>query len=240
MTQQCALCIEAIGSFPIYSTVTYLTPSSQQSAPTVVFDHTYSQGDEEVMNLMLVSRPELGKHLVFDGSLLHGAPAHSMLKPTPESTDSKDDETPSVRVTFLVNVWKDRRPASVHPLEPEIRQKLQQLQSPPVALDETLEMRPQPVPSIAYEKEEDIPESIRNRIELPFVAKGITWEDTIEEGDDEGGLVVITFPPPPTNDSTFLMRFGPSLQAYLDYTGGENGSVAPNPEEDQHLESGYV
>lgn len=190
------------------------------------------------MNLMLVSRPRLGKHLVFDGSLLHGAPAHSMMKPTHES--GLTDETPSVRVTFLVNVWKDRRPASVYPLGPEIRQTLQHLQSPPVAIDETFDMLPQQVPSIAYEKEEDIPESIRNRIELPFVTKGITWEDTIEEGDDEGGLVVITFPPPPTNDdSTFLIRFGPSLQAYLDYTGVDDSSVR-NLEEPQELESGYV
>ncbi|CAJ1959129.1 unnamed protein product [Cylindrotheca closterium] len=236
----------SIGSFPILSTVTYLTPSSETAAPTVVFDHTYSQGEDEVMNLMLVSRPKLGKHLVFDGSLLHGAPAHSMLKPTSETPANEEGSTtPSIRVTFLVNVWKDGRPASVHPLSPQIRQKLQLLQSPGVAMNETFEMFPHTVPTIAYEKEEDIPQSIRDRIELPFVTKGITWEDTIEEGDDEGGLVVITFPPPSTvPDSTFLVRFGPSLQAYLDYTGGE-ARVASNREEQeqeqkQEVESGYV
>lgn len=195
------------------------------------------------MNMMLVSRPKLGKHIVFDGSLLHGAPAHSMLKPNAncDATDDEGSTTPSIRVTFLVNVWKDRRPASVHPLAPQIRQKLQLLQSPSAAINDTFAMVPQTVPTISYETEEDIPQSIRNRIELPFVTKGITWEDTIEDGDDEGGLVVSTFPPPLTDDSTFLVRFGPSLQAYLDYTGSED-PVPKNPEEQQQheIESGYV
>lgn len=208
------------------------------------------------MNLMLVSRPELGKHLVFDGSLLHGAPAHSMLKPSPDTNsnetaaaDKDNDEgssttSSSIRVTFLVNIWKDRRPASVHSLAPEVRQKLLQLESSPSLDQGSFEMLPQTVPSISYDKEEDIPQFIRNRIELPFVTKGITWEDTIEEGDDEGGLVVITFPPPLTTESTFLVRFGPSLQAYLDYTDGE-ARVAQNLEEQQQerkqeVESGYV
>lgn len=193
------------------------------------------------MDLMLVSRPKLGKHLVFDGSLLHGAPAHEKMKPGTGATATDEGEAAQaspIRVTFLVNIWRDRRPASVHPLGEEIRRKLRRLPSPTFAPDGSFPMVPQKAASVHYEKEEDIPESLRERIELPFVTKGITWEDTMEEGDDEGGLVVMTFPPPPTQE-TVLVRFGPSLQAYLDYTGGDEGDFVENPKEEQR-QSGYV
>jgi hypothetical protein len=225
----------ALGSFPSLSTVTYLTASSSNAAPTIVFDHTYSQGEDDVMNSMLVSQPKLGKHLLFDGTLLHGAPAHALLKAT-KTTD--DDDEPSVRVTFLVNVWKDRRPASVLPLANDTRQKLICLNA--VSLEDPLIMTKEYVPSTALEKEDDIPEPLRQRIELPFVTKGITWENQLNvskgDDDDDGGLVVVTFPPSHMDHDTALFTFGPGLQAYLDYYVPED----KDKRQEKEQESGYV
>jgi hypothetical protein len=242
----------ALGSFPSLSTVTYLTASSSNAAPTIVFDHTYSQGEGDVMNSMLVSRPKLGKHLLFDGTLLHGAPAHALLKAT-KTTDDDDDE-PSIRVTFLVNVWKDRRPASVLPLDNDIRQKLIGLNA--VSLEDPLIMTKESVPLTALEKEDDIPEPLRQRIELPFVTKGITWEDqlNVSKGDDDdddnddGGLVVVTFPPSHMDHDTALFTFGPGLQAYLDYVAEdkrqekeqEQAFLPEDKRQEKEQESGYV
>ena len=184
-----------------------------------MFDHTYSQGEEEVIDTMLCSRPSLGKHLVFDGTLLHGAPSNPLLKSQME--DMADLPSPGIRVTFLVNVWKDRRPSSVHSLDSNIRQQLLALDDKRFSLESPLSMTKKETTNIAIETEEDLPELLRHRIELPFVAKGITWEEQLAlsndyEDDDNGGLVVVTFPPPQTHD-TILITFGPGLQAYLDY-----------------------
>eukprot|EP00980_Cylindrotheca_fusiformis_P013941 scaffold3621_cov114-Cylindrotheca_fusiformis.AAC.6 len=235
---------KALGSFPTFSTVTYLTPSSTNANPTIVFDHTYNQAEDEVMHSMLVSRPKVGKHLVFDGALLHGAPAHELLK---DKTAIEDDAAPSAstRVTFLVNIWKDRRPANVHPLDAEIREKLLCFlsSSPPISLEESLVMTKGSIASTSLEKEEDIPEELRHRIELPFVTKGITWADQLqvsqedEDDDDEGGLIVVTFPPPNSDHDTMLVTFGAGLQAYMDYESKDSDNEDGNKKEH---ESGYV
>jgi hypothetical protein len=267
--------IFGLGSFPKLSTVTYLSAptSSQPFNPTIVFDHRYSQGEDDLINTMLVSRPRLGKHLVFDGELLHGAPAHNELRDIPsdhsmtadlatiDNTSENGDSkltTNEVRVTFLVNVWK-RKPAKVQPLPNEIRDVLlgktqpsllQHLESDQIA------MIKKEIPMVDLETDEDLPEQVRHRIELPFVSKGATWEDQLmkndesldddktsddEDGDEGGGLVVITCPPPPSADcadDTMLVKFGAGLQAYLDYPQRES-SPEDEKMEMQH-ETGYV
>ena len=45
-----------LGSFPTLSTVTYLTGASSKAPPTILLDHTYTQGEEEVMSLSEVIR----------------------------------------------------------------------------------------------------------------------------------------------------------------------------------------
>ena len=171
---------------------------------------------------MLCSGPSLGKHLVFDGTLLHGAPANPLLK---ANIGESDNSPSSIRVTFLVNVWKDRKPSSVHTLDSSIRQKLLILDDSLISLEKSLVMEKQVVTTILLEKEEDIPEPLRQRIELPFVTKGITWEEqlcfTDDTAEDDGGLVVITFPPPQTHD-TVLVTWENGLQAYLDYSQKED------------------
>ena len=242
-----------LGSFPTLSTVTYLTDAKKVASPTVVFDHTYSQGEDDLMNTMLVSRPRHGKHLVFDGTLLHGAPSHPLLKPVveavrennidgtkgKESTNSEENqEERSFRVTFLVNIWKRRRPANVKVLEETVRQKLELL-ARPSWLESPLDMTKQAISSWELNKEEDLPLPLQNRIELPFVTKGVTWEDELNIGEEDGGgSVIITFPPPPTDD-TLLVTFGAGLQAYLDFPQKQNDSHTTRIESELEHESGY-
>jgi hypothetical protein len=188
--------------------------------------------------------------LVFDGTLLHGAPAHDFLKNSEAKaqTNNDNDEAPSIRVTFLVNLWGDTKPANVHPLPQKIRQELSLL--PAVDLVTPLLSEKKVIPVLRLEKEDDLPEALRQRMELPFVSSvsGAIWEEKLnykEENDGEGeereGLVVVSFPPPPNDHDTFLLSFGAGLQAYLDYLkqqneGGDQGSEGQR----QQNENGYV
>ena len=233
-----------IGSFPTLSTVTYLTASPTIAAPTIVFDHTYTQGEDEVMSSMMVSRPRIGKHICFDGRLLHGAPYHQSLLSSPLSTtntsnynqnheDSREaSRKPSYRVTFLVNIWKDRKPASVHVLDDKIRQTIFLLPQyeneiiPP--LEQILPMTPLSITRISFDEEETMPENLRDRIELPFVSNLAEDDDDGENNSNhESSMVVVTFPPPSIEDCA-IVAFGPGLQAYMDYNYGEPHDVESN------------
>ncbi|CAE8616585.1 unnamed protein product, partial [Polarella glacialis] len=86
---------------PTVSTVTYL---SSVGAPLVVVSHTHLEreggalsgfGDAEVR--AFVNRPLFGRHVAFDGGLLHGCPARL-------------GETAGERLSLVVNVWLDHRP----------------------------------------------------------------------------------------------------------------------------------
>lgn len=272
-----------LGSFPLLSTVTYVSASvspSQPFNPTIVLEHTYSQGEDDMINNMLVSQPIVGKHLVFDGKLLHGAPAHPALRTTaavdttsPAARDSSIvTETNTVassdtkRITFLVNIWK-QKPANVHSLPNDIREVLVTIQPQSLLKNHELDkfvMSRREIPIIPLEKEDDLPAHLRRRIELPFVSKGATWEDQLsckdkgnnddddddhenDENDDEnnnGGLVVVLFPPPPVASAamdTFIVHFGPGLQAYMDYPHLEQRMPSSNdPPSPSHHETCYV
>mmetsp|Transcript_11648 Transcript_11648/g.33512 ORF Transcript_11648/g.33512 Transcript_11648/m.33512 type:complete len:555 (-) Transcript_11648:2375-4039(-) len=219
-----------LGAFPTLSTVTYLTGSSATAAPTIVFDHTYTQDVDDVMYSMFLSRPRIGKHVCFDGRLLHGAPYHPSLLTSSLSSPAKASGNgqshpagPVFRVTFLVNIWNDRRPASVRLLEDKIRESILQLPKSELMVEKSdkllskagnvLLMNPLEIPTVSFEELTDLPEGADDRIELPFVSN---LGESDDDEDEIGGTVVVTFPPPPTDDSV-LVKFGPGLQAYLDY-----------------------
>jgi hypothetical protein len=86
---------------PHISTVTYLTDNG---APTMVYEG--SMPDEGLMDRGMsgafISWPRRGKHLCFDGRLLHGAPS-DLQKKLPKD----------IRVTFLVNIWLHHKPLGV-------------------------------------------------------------------------------------------------------------------------------
>jgi hypothetical protein len=234
-----------LGSFPTLSTVTYLTTTTAASPPpppTVIFPHRYDENDQDVIPNMLVSHARRGKHLVFDGRLLHGAPSHHALRPLPldgtsatgaattatATTATKEREDigstceQQWRITFLVNVWIGHKPAGVHELPAEIRDELQREHDSCHAQELFTNSASAPVfesreiAEVHVNVEADLPLSLRGRIELPFLGKGTTWED--EDEDDEeagGGMVLVTYPPPDRQGDTLLVRFGPGLEAFL-------------------------
>mmetsp|Transcript_13618 Transcript_13618/g.20160 ORF Transcript_13618/g.20160 Transcript_13618/m.20160 type:complete len:371 (+) Transcript_13618:121-1233(+) len=91
---------------PHLSTVTYLTDNG---APTLVFEE--SMPNERLLDKTagtgikgaFVSWPLRGKHLSFDGRLLHGAPSDLL----------RSSETDELRVTFLVNIWLYHKPLGI-------------------------------------------------------------------------------------------------------------------------------
>jgi len=103
---------------PHISTVTYLTDGG---APTVVLECPAPVEASEHPALMPegvsvhASWPVVGRHLSFDGRFLHGAPA-KFAHGTPKKC--------SHRVTFLVNVWLNHKPADSTPLPMDLRKKL--------------------------------------------------------------------------------------------------------------------
>lgn len=104
---------------PHLGTVTYLTEST--GAPTVIFDKkgTFEFGSDASgpLNGCVLSYPSIGKHICFDGELLHGAPSTLAY---PEI----NEEIEGFRVTFLVNVWLDHVPTQSQRLDRSIAQSL--------------------------------------------------------------------------------------------------------------------
>ncbi|EQC34426.1 hypothetical protein SDRG_08196 [Saprolegnia diclina VS20] len=89
---------------PLVGTVTYLCVNA---GPTVILDKrgtfAYGTSIEGPLTKCIVSRPVAGKHITFDGELLHGAPS-SLAFP------EVDEDVEGLRVTFLVNIWVDHVP----------------------------------------------------------------------------------------------------------------------------------
>jgi len=211
-----------IGRFPALSTVTYLNDAA---SPTVVFSHRYDEADSSIADV-LVSYPLRGKQLVFDGRLLHGAPAHPALRKPGLDDRISNGEKESWRITFLVNIWVGHKPAGVHPLTIEIRESLSKIDSGDChRLDVvSLECIPAEVSERVFSKIEELGGTDVLRIHLPFLGKDTTWG---EDGDDSERLVVSMYVPPPSPSlgadrdrssvvgDTLLLRFEPSVGAYL-------------------------
>jgi hypothetical protein len=104
---------------PHLGTVTYLSTST--GGPTVILDKkgTFAYGSDASSSLKacVLSYPSIGKHICFDGELLHGAPSSLAY---PEMLDSVED----FRVTFLVNVWLDHMPIQSQRLEEGVAKSL--------------------------------------------------------------------------------------------------------------------
>lgn len=116
---------------PATSTVTYL---SDVGAPTLILQSL--QGAHGPLSEGAISWPRARKHIAFDGRLLHGAVPFEALAasddgasalPAPGTADPGDSDSaaaPSVRTTFLVNVWLDRRPHGVEELPASLAARL--------------------------------------------------------------------------------------------------------------------
>ena len=127
-----------VGLFPVVSTITYITacPSSITHTPvqpTVILPVTANDPVGTPIFDYLVSYPSVGKHVSFDGRLLHGAPAVGLfgegVGPTCEVNRPESTGHSQKRITFLVNVWLNHRPAGVQRLPADIANVLADLDS---------------------------------------------------------------------------------------------------------------
>jgi hypothetical protein len=126
---------------PRVATVTYL---SNFGAPTIVLERksppiNQTEILEGDIHRGWLSSPNLGKHIAFDGSLLHGAPAAFFPGIKPFATDpdkrsskrqKRDTNSEALqgkRITFLVNIWLNHCPLDAELLDDEI---IEQLKTP--------------------------------------------------------------------------------------------------------------
>jgi hypothetical protein len=122
--------------YPKFATVTYL---SHCGGPTLIMNK--SGGDDNKVDItgnitnFIASKPLYGKHIAFDGSLLHAAPSDLLEQNEEDSDDgSGDDEesesedendpTAQMRVTLLVNVWVNHLPIQSVRFAKDKRKKL--------------------------------------------------------------------------------------------------------------------
>lgn len=250
-----------IGSFPTLSTVTYLGGgiiddgvgrNKVCAAPTLIFPHTYDMPDEGIIGgedsafssgpstksspptpNVVISHVRTGKHIVFDGRLLHGAPGNPHLRQNPEVIrDGEDTKTSheGIRVTFLVNIWLARRPSKVTILPSGVRDKLRavvQIDPSAICHDEStttpraLEMMQRNVGTLDIR---ELTKGSDSRINIPFVSTGATWidDDSFSEDREETGLVVSMIPPQQHEDDTVFLNYHDEESApILKYVGGD-------------------
>ncbi|GBG25646.1 Hypothetical Protein FCC1311_018652 [Hondaea fermentalgiana] len=114
-----------VNVFPHISTVTYL---ADPGGATLVLQKTapprYSDPIEGPAGpLVFCSRPRAGKHISFDGRLLHAASADLLPLFTGDDADPMA-ATQGTRVTFLVNIWFNHMPRDAESLPDKVRKKL--------------------------------------------------------------------------------------------------------------------
>jgi hypothetical protein len=210
-----------LGSFPTLSTVTYLT-QGQHSNPTLIFPHRYDQAPDDFMTHMVVSHPKIGKHISFDGRLLHGAPSHPALRQ--QQYDEYNYERTTLRVTFLVNLWKNK-PCGIQPLSAAIKDKLKSgILHNDACVNLTFSKRS--LTNINLSSPDDLPLNIQGRICLPFLSATATWADSDES------LYMMCYPPPPVEEygATLLVQFQDGMEAYLDSPDDEHDDTNDDDE----------
>jgi hypothetical protein len=197
-----------VGVFPTWSTVTYLTDASTTTTttttgatPTLIFPRTYHEAADERLPHVWKSRPIVGKHLVFDGALLHGA-VPLVQGPDALSSSPNDNADNGLRVTFLVNLWESHRPLGVAPLPANIRQALQQAIGP----EDSRALRPKvALTSPPVTQFPSVSAVSTDWMSLPFVEDGMVVQ-----------TVRLTTECPA---DTILIQYHLDQQAYLEYPG---------------------
>jgi hypothetical protein len=86
-----------VGLFPTVSTVTYLT-DVPHTLPTVILDNKASTPVGAPISRVFVSIPAVGKHISFDGRLLHGAPKEFVGFATSADDKESSKKTASAKV----------------------------------------------------------------------------------------------------------------------------------------------
>lgn len=126
---------------PRVATVTYF---SDIGVPTLILDKRpplpndpEKQSLNGSINKAWLSHPRMGKHIAFDGRLLHGAPGEYL--PSMPSSRQDDEYEPKAkklkladdtiamngkRITLLVNIWLNHCPLESEPLDDELVDKM--------------------------------------------------------------------------------------------------------------------
>ena len=120
---------QGIQIHPHLATVTYVNAGG---APTVVLARASpllaSASLEGEVGACTACSPRVGRHLSFDGRMLHGAPSSVLEPPATAKLATAKPATaePAVplRVTFLVNLWLNHAPGGAAPLPAAVRAKL--------------------------------------------------------------------------------------------------------------------
>jgi len=112
---------------PRLASVTYL---SDWGAPTLVLDRRSHPPSDTTLSTLAgpiaqgwLSHPSVGKHIIFDGRLLHGAPA-AFFPPRIETNTNKKPRLERKRYSLLVNIWLNHCPLDAEPLEEDIIETL--------------------------------------------------------------------------------------------------------------------
>jgi hypothetical protein len=114
-----------VSIFPHLATVTYL--GEVEAAPTLILQKVAPPMYHEDVSgpcgdKALLSWPEHGKHIVFDGRFLHAAvPEMIHLK---NGASKEASNTNKKRVSLLVNIWLNHLPRDAHPIAQSFKQKL--------------------------------------------------------------------------------------------------------------------
>ena len=129
---------------------------------------------------------------MFDGRLLHGAPSHrSLLRQECKVGSCGNKDLSSLRVTFLVNIWRSGRPAGVGVLPRDIREEIMKsaAESQATRFDDAvpLEFRPRSLARLSVNPsgEDQTKPAGDKDIILPFVSAGATGIDGDEDKEDK-------------------------------------------------------
>lgn len=126
-------------AYQLLGTVTYL---STVGGATIVLDmpgchyRTTQSGEIDCpVEKVIISKPEVGKHITFDGLMLHGAPADLYEEGSEDQSDDEDEDEDDYesesegngnpRVTFLVNIWLNHVPTQAAPLHADLASLMQ-------------------------------------------------------------------------------------------------------------------
>jgi hypothetical protein len=211
-----------VGVFPLISTVTYVS-KSREVLPTIIFQATTSEFIGTPIRSYIHSNPKRGKHIAFDGRLLHGAPylceeeydefeeeefedeelEESNKLMTTEAKEDRAQKGSNYRVTLLVNIWKNHRPLDVEVLPPIIVETLNNMIPYDSSKKINLEYEPGILNEVGVSKADVKQKQKGDWVRTPFVSKYSTWG----KSEDEASLSLRYWRPSKLqNDETKSIR----------------------------------
>jgi len=118
---------DAILIHPHIATVTYF---SDVGVPTTIFEKRSEIEDfEKEIPACYVSYPRIGKHIAFDGRLLHAAPSDIVYMPrhknhTDRAKRRKTYNESGKRISLLVNIWLNHIPIDAEPFPDSLSRQI--------------------------------------------------------------------------------------------------------------------